>query len=115
MAGSLYAPFLSVVTPTSFGFTESVVILAMLIFGGLGTIRGAVVGALILGSLPEAFRFISNYRLLTFGVVLLLMLRFQPEGLLGDGSVLVKLTRRSVGALRQRRRSGTPDPPGAAV
>jgi hypothetical protein len=43
------------------------------------------------------------------------MLRFQPEGLLGDGSVLVKLTRRSVGALRQRRRSGTPDPPGAAV
>ena len=116
MAGSLYAPFLSVVTPTSFGFTESVVILAMLIFGGLGTIRGAIVGALILGSLPEAFRFISNYRLLTFGVVLLLMLRFQPEGLLGEGSVLVKLTRRTVGALRERRRgSGTPDPPGAAV
>jgi branched-chain amino acid transport system permease protein len=115
MAGSLYAPFLSIVSPTSFGFTESVVVLAMLIFGGLGTIRGAVVGALILGALPEAFRFISNYRLLTFGVILLLMLRFQPVGLVGDGSVLVKLTRRSVGALHQRRRSGTPDPPSAVV
>jgi len=116
MAGSLYAPFLSAVTPTSFGFTESVVILAMLIFGGLGTIRGAVLGALILGALPEAFRFISNYRLLTFGVILLLMLRFQPVGLVGDESVLVKLTRRSVATLqRQRRRSREPDPPSAAV
>jgi branched-chain amino acid transport system permease protein len=82
----------------------------------LGTIRGAVLGALILGALPEAFRFISNYRLLTFGVILLLMLRFQPVGLVGDESVLVKLTRRSVATLqRQRRRSREPDPPSAAV
>jgi branched-chain amino acid transport system permease protein len=115
MAGSLYAPFLSAVTPTSFGFIESVIVLAMLIFGGLGTIRGAVLGALILGALPEAFRFISNYRLLTFGAILLLMLRFQPVGLVGEGSVLVKLTRRASEELRRRRRKGTSDPPAAAV
>lgn len=100
MAGSLYAPFLSVVTPTSFGFTESIVILSMLIFGGLGRIRGALIGALILGALPEVFRFISDYRLLTFGVILVLTLRFQPQGLLGDDSVLSKLASRALRAFR---------------
>jgi len=100
MAGSLYAPFLSVVTPTSFGFTESIVILSMLIFGGLGRIRGALVGALMLGALPEAFRFISDYRLLTFGVILVLMLRFQPQGLLGEDSALSKLASRALAAFR---------------
>lgn len=107
MAGSLYAPFLSAVTPTTFGFTESVVILAMLIFGGLGTIRGALAGALILGALPEIFRFISNYRLLTFGVILVLMLRFQPQGLLGENSALLRLAARLVAAVRP----GKPGPP----
>lgn len=96
VAGSLYAPFLSAVTPSSFGFTESVVILAMLIFGGVGTIRGAITGAVVLGALPEALRFISNYRLLTFGVILLVMLRFQPQGVVGDNSVVARLVRRAV-------------------
>ncbi|HUX43011.1 MAG TPA: branched-chain amino acid ABC transporter permease [Rectinemataceae bacterium] len=94
MAGSVYAPFISAVTPTSFGFTESVVVLSMLIFGGIGKIRGAIVGALILGALPEAFRFISNFRLLTYGAILLLMLRFQPQGLLGDASLASKIVGR---------------------
>ena len=94
MAGSVYAPFMSAVTPTSFGFTESVVILSMLIFGGIGKIRGAIIGALILGALPEAFRFISNFRLLTYGVILLLMLRFQPQGLAGDASLASTLVGR---------------------
>ena len=86
LAGALYAPFISAVTPSSFGFSESVVILAMLVFGGMGLIRGALAGAIVLGALPEVFRFISDYRLLAFGALLVLMLRFQPEGLLGkDG------------------------------
>lgn len=101
LAGALYAFFLSVVTPDSFGFTESIVILAMLMVGGVGTIRGAVVGAAILGALPEAFRFISNYRLLTFGVVLVLMLRFQPQGLVGEGSLLANAARRGLERLRR--------------
>jgi branched-chain amino acid transport system permease protein len=104
MAGSVYAPFISAVTPTSFGFTESVVVLSMLIFGGIGKIRGAIVGALVLGALPEAFRFISNFRLLTYGAILLLMLRFQPQGLLGDASLASTIIRRM---LRGGRDEGT--------
>jgi branched-chain amino acid transport system permease protein len=102
MAGSLYAHFLSVVTPSSFGFTESVVILSMLVFGGLGSIWGAMVGATILGVLPEAFRFVSDYRLLTYGAILLLMLRFQPQGLLGHASWVTQGANR-VWALAPRR------------
>ena len=88
LAGALYAPFISAVTPSSFGFSESVVILAMLVFGGMGLVRGALAGAIVLGALPEVFRFISDYRLLAFGALLVLMLRFQPEGLLGRTGLL---------------------------
>jgi branched-chain amino acid transport system permease protein len=84
LAGTIYGPFLSVVTPSSFGFTESVVMVAMLMFGGLGSIRGAVLGAVVLGALPEVFRFASDYRLLIFGLVLVLTLRFRPQGLIGS-------------------------------
>jgi len=101
-AGALYASFLSAVTPSSFGFTESVVVLAMLMLGGVGTIRGAVVGATILGLLPEAFRFISNYRLLTFGAILVLVLRFQPQGIIGDGSLVVRVLAWALRELRAR-------------
>lgn len=106
LAGALYAPFLSVVTPTSFGFNESVVILAMLMFGGIGVIGGALAGAIVLGALPEVFRFISDYRLLTFGAILVLMLRFQPQGLLGEGSVVRRVTRQTA---RRVLRRGRPD------
>lgn len=83
LAGALYAPFLSAVTPTSFGFSESVVMLAMLMLGGIGRVPGALIGAIVLGALPEVFRPISDYRLLVFGVLLVLVLRFLPGGIAG--------------------------------
>jgi branched-chain amino acid transport system permease protein len=103
LVGALYAPFISAVTPTSFGFSESIVILAMLVFGGMGVIAGAVIGAVILGALPEAFRFISDYRLLAFGTILVLMLRFQPQGLLGEGAALRRALRNLSGSVRPGR------------
>lgn len=97
MAGSLYAPFLSAITPNTFGFTESVVILAMVMLGGSGTIRGAILGAVILGALPELFRFVSDYRLLIFGGILVLVLRFQPAGILGTDSAVTRAWHRWAG------------------
>lgn len=94
MAGALYAPFLSAVTPTSFGFTESIVILAMVMLGGSGTIRGAILGAIVLGALPEVFRFVSDYRLLIFGAILVLVLRFQPQGIIGTDSAAADVWQR---------------------
>lgn len=103
LAGGIYAYFLSAVTPTSFGFSQSITVLAMLMLGGVGTIRGAVLGAVVLGALPEVFRFVSNYRLLTFGTILVLTLRFQPHGLLGRDSWLGQAARPMFGRVRLRR------------
>jgi branched-chain amino acid transport system permease protein len=55
----------------------------MVILGGLGSVTGAIVGAVGLISLPELFRFAADYRMLIYGVVLLLLVRFRPQGLFG--------------------------------
>jgi branched-chain amino acid transport system permease protein len=108
IAGALWAHYVGSVFPENFGFDRSIDILAMLVLGGLGTIRGAVFGALLLQVLPEALRFIQDYRMLVSGAVLALMMVFQPMGLLGKGSFLYL---RSLGILRHFRRgvaSGAP-------
>ncbi len=88
LAGGFYAHFLTFIMPQNFGFGQSIVILCMVVFGGIGTRWGPVIGAIILGVLPEIFRPIMEYRTLVYGVLLIAMMRFQPGGLLGAASVL---------------------------
>jgi branched-chain amino acid transport system permease protein len=90
LAGSLYAHFLTFIMPVNFGFAQSIVILSMVVFGGIGTLRGPIVGAIVLGALPEISRPIMEYRTLLYGVLLLLLMRFQPEGMLGEHSLLIR-------------------------
>ncbi len=89
-AGSLYAHFLGSVFPDHFVFVESIGIMSMVVFGGIGTLRGPVVGAFILKALPEYLRVVGDYRYAIYGGVLVLMMIFQPQGLLGDESWLWK-------------------------
>jgi branched-chain amino acid transport system permease protein len=74
------------ITPYDFGFLPSIYILAMLVFGGIGTIRGAIFGAAFLTILPELSRFAQEYRNSIYGLLLVFMMLFEPKGLLGDGS-----------------------------
>jgi branched-chain amino acid transport system permease protein len=60
----------------------------MVVIGGLGTIRGPIFGALLITSLPEILRFAKDYRELVYGLLLVLMVRFMPQGLIGDDSPL---------------------------
>jgi len=94
LAGGFYAHFLTFIMPQNFGFGQSIVILCMVVFGGIGTRWGPLIGAVILGILPEVSRPIMEYRTLVYGVLLLLMMRFQPNGLVGPESILVNLLRR---------------------
>ncbi len=87
-AGSLYAHFIGSVFPDTFVFLESIAILSMVIFGGVGTLRGPIVGAIILKAAPEMLRFVQDYRFTLYGALLVLMMLFQPMGLLGDDSWL---------------------------
>ncbi|RME48136.1 MAG: hypothetical protein D6796_06730, partial [Caldilineae bacterium] len=69
-------------------FVESIAILSMVIFGGVGTLRGPIAGAIILKAAPEFLRFVQDYRFTLYGALLVLMMLFQPMGLLGDDSWL---------------------------
>ncbi len=111
LAGSLYAHFLTFIMPVNFSFGQSIVILSMVVFGGIGTLRGPLVGAIVLGVLPEISRPVMEYRTLLYGALLLLLMRFQPEGILGEGSLLVRgwraLLRRGVHARPTTDHGGT--------
>ncbi|HOB10417.1 MULTISPECIES: branched-chain amino acid ABC transporter permease [Acetomicrobium] len=88
LAGVLWAHSIGSVFPRNFSFEMSVLFLSMLVFGGLGTIRGAIFGAFFLYLLPECFRFIENYRMLVYGALLTMIVILQPNGMLGRGGLL---------------------------
>jgi len=87
LGGALYAHYMRFISATDFSFPLSITFLGMIVLGGMGTIWGPVLGAVLLGVLPELFRPLVDYRILFYTVILLLMIRFQPGGLLGEGSV----------------------------
>lgn len=81
LGGALFAAKMQFVSPESFTFLESVLILCMVILGGLGSINGVVAGAIILVVLPEVLRGVQSYRMLALGSGLILMMIFRPQGL----------------------------------
>ena len=81
-AGVLYASKVMVISPDMFKFDVSILILACVVFGGIGNIWGVALGATILAYLPERIRFISDARQVIFGLVLILMMNLRPDGLL---------------------------------
>ena len=83
VAGCLYAHQLGIITPAKFDFNYSIEFLVMVVLGGMGSITGSVVAAIILTILPEALRSFSDYRMLLYSLVLIGMMLFKPSGLLG--------------------------------
>ena len=93
LAGGLYSYFTQFIVPDSFGFIVSVALMAMVVIGGTGSTLGVVAAAIILTLLPEMFRFVNEYRLLIFGGLLVLVMRFAPDGLAGLGRAIVTKVR----------------------
>lgn len=87
IAGCLFAAKMRFISPESFSFMESVLILCMVIVGGLGSIAGVVIGAIILVFLPEVLREVQLYRMLALGAGLVILMIFKPQGLFGGKSV----------------------------
>jgi len=88
ICGALYASKQGHVAPDSFGFMESVTMLAMVVLGGVGTVAGPVLGAVTLAILPYLLLGLESYRMLLFGAALMAMMLFRPQGLLGRREVL---------------------------
>lgn len=90
IAGSLYAHYITFIDPSSFTIMESITILLMVIFGGMGSIQGSIVGAITLVVLPELLRFLglpssiaAQTRQMIYGLLLTLLMIKRPQGLLG--------------------------------
>ena len=81
IAGCLYAHYVRYINPESFTLDISIRILIMMVVGGIGSILGSVVGALVVYVLPEALRFLNDYYYLVFGFVIILLMLFLPKGL----------------------------------
>jgi branched-chain amino acid transport system permease protein len=81
-AGALLASWQRSVFPENFLFTESINVLAMVIIGGMGSLLGVVLGAIVIVALPELFRDLAAYRLLVFGFALMVLMIFRPQGIL---------------------------------
>ncbi|MGH7076050.1 MAG: ABC transporter permease subunit [Stellaceae bacterium] len=82
LAGGLYAHFAKILSPDEFGVMESVSILMMLIVGGIGSVAGSVIGAVILTVLPELLRAVEEWRLVVYGVALMVIVSYFPQGII---------------------------------
>lgn len=84
-AGVLFAARNTFISPASFTFMDSAMILSMVVLGGMGSISGVVIAALCLALMPEYLRAFSEYRMLIFGLLMVVMMIFRPQGLIPPG------------------------------
>lgn len=81
LGGSLFAARFGAIDPTSFTYAQSVTILIIVVLGGRGSIPGVLLGAVIVAGLPEALRFLHNWREFVFAIALILLMLLRPQGL----------------------------------
>jgi branched-chain amino acid transport system permease protein len=84
IAGSLMAAKMTAISPESFSFMQSIMILLAVVLGGMGKIPGVILGAIVMVAFPELARGIGQYRMLIFGVILLFLMLYRPQGLWPD-------------------------------
>ena len=90
VAGSLLAHFTAFLSPTTFQFTTSFYLIIMIVVGGLGSIEGAILGAILITVILEVFREFGAFRFVNFAVLLVLIMLYRPQGIIGGGSVFRK-------------------------
>ncbi len=84
LVGVIFAARNTYINPNSFTFMESAMVLSMVVLGGMGSILGVIIAALVLVLMPEYLRAFSEYRMLVFGAVMVLMMIFRPQGLIAN-------------------------------
>ncbi|KAK3586171.1 hypothetical protein CHS0354_013121 [Potamilus streckersoni] len=82
ISGVFFAAYQGFINPTSFTFIESVLIVAIVVLGGLGSIPGVIMAAIALNVIPELFREFQDYRIIMFGLAMVIMMLWRPRGLI---------------------------------
>ncbi len=101
IAGSIYAHFSRYISADQFAIAESFNIMTMLVVGGQGSIIGPIAGSFLLVLVPELFRFLEQFRMLLYGIILILVVILKPEGIAGDKGLFVRQNK----IIRQKKRS----------
>ena len=84
IAGALYAGYIGVLNPSAFGFMKSIEILVTVVLGGMGSMAGSIISATVLTSVPEMLRAFSQYRMIVYSLLLVIVMIFKPTGLMGN-------------------------------
>ncbi|MDQ1277203.1 MAG: branched-chain amino acid transport system permease protein [Thermodesulfobacteriota bacterium] len=95
LAGVVFAAKTTFVNPASFTFLESAMILSIVVLGGMGSIVGVIIGAFILILLPEYLRAFSEYRMLLFGLIMVVMMIFRPQGIVVGVRLIYEFRKRA--------------------
>jgi branched-chain amino acid transport system permease protein len=107
VAGALFGGFMRFIQPVMFDMTKSTEMVSSVIFGGLGSMSGCLVGAAILTFITEYFRDISEYRMLIYGGVLVAVMVARPEGLLGRNELTLRYVRSVLSRFARRKPGGS--------
>ncbi len=91
-AGAIYAGYLMYIVPSAFNLGKSCELITTTVIGGLGSLTGSVLGAILVTVLPEVFRSMANYRMLLYGIAVVLVIMFKPTGLYGYKEFSLKRT-----------------------
>jgi len=91
LAGGLYAANFYFIKPDLFGFLKSIDILIIVVLGGLGSLSGSIIAAIALGLISERLQSLDNLRMVFYGLVLVLIMLFRPQGLLGDRELSLEM------------------------
>ncbi|MGL5436791.1 MAG: branched-chain amino acid ABC transporter permease [Lachnospiraceae bacterium] len=102
VGGGIYAHYMTAMIPTNFNFMYSAELLSEVIIGGTGSLTGSIIGAAFLSSLPEMMRQFSQYRMLAYSVVLVLVMIFKPGGIFGQWEFSLVRILKTVGKRKQR-------------
>ncbi|MDD4691597.1 MAG: branched-chain amino acid ABC transporter permease [Eubacterium aggregans] len=103
IGGSLYAHYQGYLDPSKFQFMFSIEMFVIVVLGGLGSLTGSILSAIVLTVLPELLRQFSEYRLLVYSLALIIMMIFRPQGMLGRYEF--SLTRFIEGLMDKRRKT----------
>jgi len=102
IAGGLFAHFLSYLNPNSFTFLKSIEVIAMVVLGGMGSISGSVLAAIVLTLMPEVLRPVKDYRMVIYSLMLVVLMITRPGGLLGSREISLAWLMKRLRPARER-------------
>jgi len=95
-AGALYAHFIGFISPETFTINHSILLLTMVLFGGMGSLSGPIIGAVVITILSESLQRTGSYQMLFYGLFILIVLLFMPKGIAGKLESVTKFLRKAV-------------------